>query len=186
MFEEAGMSLDTSQVSIMTKEDIYLALNTSARGLSFHEAEQRLKTCGPNAIAEEEGESIFQKFLEQFKEPLIILLLTSAVVSVIMGEIADAIGIFIAVTIVNAVGFYQEYKSEKSVEALKSLTAHHCAVIRDDGIHTILAADLVPGDIVPIESGFRTPADIRMLESTNLYIGKHYHGFSLHFQCIVI
>uniref|UniRef100_A0A7S4M3N9 Calcium-transporting ATPase n=1 Tax=Vannella robusta TaxID=1487602 RepID=A0A7S4M3N9_9EUKA len=89
-----------------------------------------------------------------------------------MGEIADAIGIFIAVTIVNFVGFYQEYKSEKSVEALKNLTAHHCSVVRDGTIHTILAEDLVVGDIVPIESGYRTPADLRLLQAVNLYVDE--------------
>lgn len=172
MYEEAGLSLDASQIPVLENEEVLQSFNSSMDGLSFHEAQSRLTSCGSNAIDDEEEESLFSKFLEQFKEPLIILLLSSAVISVIMGEIADAIGIFIAVTIVNAVGFYQEYKSEKSVEALKSLTAHHCSVIRDNTLQTILAEELVPGDIVPIESGYRTPADIRVLECSNLYIGK--------------
>ena len=150
--------------------DLFQTYNTSEQGLTNFEVLQRLEIYGKNTINVEEKENLFIKFLGQFKEPLIILLLSSAVISVLMGEIADAIGIFIAVTIVNSVGFYQEYKSEKSIEALSSLTTYHCSVIRDGKILTILTEDLVPGDIVPMESGSRVPADIRLFEAKNLQI----------------
>jgi len=156
----------------MHKDEVLQALGTCEDGLSFREASERLTLHGPNSVEGEDDESLFRKFLEQFKEPLIILLLSSAAVSILMGEIADAIGIFIAVTIVNLVGFYQEYKSEKSVEALKNLTAHHCAVLREGTLHTIPTEDLVRGDIVPIETGSRIPADIRLLEANNLYVDE--------------
>src|SRR3990167_4090385 len=135
----------------LDKSDLFQTYNTSEQGLSNFEVLQRLEIYGKNTIKVEEKENLFIKFLGQFKEPLIILLLSSAVISVLMGEIADAIGIFIAVTIVNSVGFYQEYKSEKSIEALSSLTTYHCSVIRDGNILTILTEDLVPGDVVPLE-----------------------------------
>merc|ERR1712137_784887 len=158
---------------LLDKEELLASYGVNEEtGLSFVEAGARIQTHGLNTLEEAEEESLFRKFLEQFKEPLILLLLSCAVVSVLMGEVADAIGIFIAVTIVNAVGFYQEYKSEKSVEALRTLTAHQCTVLRDGAVHTIRAEDLVPGDLVPIESGRRIPADIRLLEVHDLYVDE--------------
>ena len=164
--------VDSNPVHLMDQDELLQSLNTDMNGITFQEASSRIQIHGPNSIEDNDDESLFKKFLEQFKEPLILLLLSSALVSVLMGEIADAIGIFIAVSIVNFVGFYQEYKSEQSVEALKNLTAHYCPVIRGGSITKILAQDLVPGDIVPIESGARIPADIRLLEASNIFVGK--------------
>lgn len=155
----------------MEKDELLQLLDTSEAGLSVEEAQRRLTRYGPNSLQHYEEESLVKKFLEQFKEPLIILLLASAFVSLLTGETADAIGIFIAVTIVNLVGFYQEYKSEKSIEALRNLTAHMSPAIRN-GVHlTVAAEELVPGDVVPLEVGARSPADIRLIEAQALQIG---------------
>ena len=140
-------------------------------GLSIEEVEKRLQTYGRNALPEGEEESLVKRFLGQFKEPLILLLLSSAIISILIGEIADAIGIFIAVTIVNFVGFYQELKSEKTVESLKNFEAHYCTVIRGEKTTKVDAKLIVPGDIVAIEVGNRIPADIRIIYSNTLQIG---------------
>jgi len=166
------VNFELSQASKLDIEELFQSLNTSREGLTNFEAEKRLPVYGPNNLEKNEEESLVLKFLGQFKEPLILLLLASALISLLMGEIADAIGIFIAVAIVNFVGFYQEYKSEQSVEALRNLTAHQCSVLREGEFITISTEDLVPGDIVPLESGCRVPADIRLFESVTLHIDE--------------
>jgi P-type Ca2+ transporter type 2C len=168
---EEKSCLSVSQANRMDVEETLQTLNTTKEGLSTHEARRRLPIYGFNILEKVDDESMILKFLGQFKEPLILLLLGSALVSIIMGEIADALGIFIAVTIVNLVGFYQEYKSEKSVEALRSLTAHYCSVVRDGTVQTISSQDIVPGDMIPLESGCRIPADLRLCESSDLHVG---------------
>jgi len=164
--------LPVSQANRMDIEETFQALSSSREGLSTQEAQRRLPLCGSNMLEKVDDESLILKFLGQFKEPLILLLLGSALVSIIMGEIADALGIFIAVTIVNLVGFYQEYKSEKSVEALRNLTAHFSSVLRDGSLQTISSQDLVPGDVIPLESGVRVPADLRLFEAADIQLDE--------------
>lgn len=159
-------------MQVMEKDELLQLLDTCEAGLSVEEAQRRLARYGPNSLQHYEEESLVKKFLGQFKEPLIILLLASAFVSLLTGETADAIGIFIAVTIVNLVGFYQEYKSEKSIEALRNLTAHKSPVIRNGRHLTVAAEELVPGDIVPLEVGARSPADIRLIDAQALQIDE--------------
>eukprot|EP00011_Vannellida_sp_DIVA3-517-6-12_P004604 CAMPEP_0114610194 /NCGR_PEP_ID=MMETSP0168-20121206/3472_1 /TAXON_ID=95228 ORGANISM="Vannella sp., Strain DIVA3 517/6/12" /NCGR_SAMPLE_ID=MMETSP0168 /ASSEMBLY_ACC=CAM_ASM_000044 /LENGTH=877 /DNA_ID=CAMNT_0001821123 /DNA_START=40 /DNA_END=2669 /DNA_ORIENTATION=+ len=164
--------MEDAEVQLMQVDELLQLLDTSEAGLTQDEARRRRGRYGPNSLQQVEEESLVKKFLGQFKEPLIILLLASAFVSLLTGETADAIGIFIAVTIVNLVGFYQEYKSEKSIEALRNLTAHQSPVIRSGRHHTVDAEDLVPGDIVPLEVGARAPADIRLFSSQALQIDE--------------
>ncbi len=145
-------------------EEVFDILRTSDHGLSSQEVFLRQQQHGRNMLDAAEKESHFMKFLGQFKEPLILLLLSSAFISLLLGELADAIGIFLAVVIVNVVGFIQEYRSEKSVEALKCLVAHKARVLRDGKAKEVDAEDLVPGDIVLLEVGDRVPADLRLYE----------------------
>jgi len=153
-------------------EETFHSLQTSEQGLSSQDAYSRKLANGRNVLEREGSESHLLKFIGQFKEPLILLLLGSAMISLVMGEFADAIGIFLAVFIVNAVGFIQEYRSEKSVEALKSLVAHQCHVVRDGKAIQIDTEDLVVGDLVLLEMGDRVPADIRLTEANNLEIDE--------------
>ncbi|KAI8610043.1 PMR1-type calcium-transporting P-type ATPase [Chytriomyces sp. MP71] len=136
-----------------------------ATGLSNLDAEYRRKTHGPNVLDDGsgDGESILHKFLEQFKNPMNLLLLASAAVSLLIGEIEDAVSITLAMVIVVTVAFVQEYRSEKSLEALNTLLPHYCKAIRNSTPLKLHAEDLVPGDIVHLAAGDRIPADLRLL-----------------------
>ncbi|KAG2109397.1 uncharacterized protein F5147DRAFT_798654 [Suillus discolor] len=107
-----------------------------------------------------------------YESPLILLLCGSAVISAVMGNVDDAVSITVAVLIVLTVGFVQEQRSEKSLEALNKLVPHHCHVIRDQCDIHILANELVPGDIVALSSGDRVPADMRIIKAVDLEIDE--------------
>lgn len=116
---------------------------------------------------------ILSKFIEQFMEPLIGLLFVSAAVSLILGQVENAVSISIAVFIVGTVGFIQEYRTEKSLEALKKLAPPRCRVIRDAGrIWEILAEELVVGDIVELAMGDRIPADVTLITANDLQVDE--------------
>ena len=121
----------TAAYSLLTAEETEQRLNSSlTHGLSPLEAEARLLNDGPNELPHEELEPLWLRFLKQFKETLILLLLASAVISFLMGNLDDAVSIAIAVTIVVTVGFVQEYRSEQSLEALNKLVPHFAHLIR--------------------------------------------------------
>ena len=151
-------------------EEVLAQLGSTEQGLSQNEALERQTKMGRNVLAAVEKESHLMKFIGQFKEPLIVLLLTSAVISMLMGEIADAVGIFLAVFIVNVVGFIQEYRSNQSVEALKNLITHRTKVLRNGAVREIDAEDLVPGDVLVLEVGDRVSADVRLLTAISLQL----------------
>lgn len=160
-----------------TKEETLSELKSSSSGLSYVEAKKRLEKNGKNALAVKKKKNGFVKFLEQFKDILIIVLLISCVVSVVMGivnhtteEFLDA-GIILGVLLINAViGFIQERNSEKAMESLKNMTKPYCTVVRQGKISQIKSEDLVVGDIVLLEAGGIVPADLRLLEVTSLKI----------------
>jgi Ca2+-transporting ATPase len=112
------------------------------------------------------------KFFGQFKDPLIMLLMASGVVSIIMGHTDDAISIGVAITIVVTVAFVQEYRSEKTLEALKELVPPRCHVVRDGVTVDIFAKELVPGDIILVNVGDRIPADARLIEAIDLEVDE--------------
>ncbi|KAL8882880.1 MAG: hypothetical protein Q9198_000183 [Flavoplaca austrocitrina] len=124
-------SSGSSVYSLLTLEDVAQRLDTSlVHGLEPAEAQARLRNDGPNELPHEKPEPLWLRFLKQFKETLILLLLASAVISFLMGNLDDAVSIAIAVTIVVTVGFVQEYRSEKSLEALNKLVPHYAHLIR--------------------------------------------------------
>jgi Ca2+-transporting ATPase len=112
------------------------------------------------------------RFLEKFKDPLILLLLGSALLSVLVRQYEDALSIAAAVFIVGSVGFVQEYRSEQSLEALNSLVPPRCNVLRDGQLLNILAEDVVPGDIIRLHAGDRVPADARVLVCNGLAVDE--------------
>ncbi|KIW05710.1 uncharacterized protein PV09_03570 [Verruconis gallopava] len=123
----------TSEFSLLSPKETAERLSTSlANGLTPSEATSRLITHGPNELPHEEAEPLWLRFLKQFKETLILLLLGSAAISFLMGNIDDGVSITVAVTIVVTVGFVQEYRSEKSLEALNQLVPHFAHIIRGD------------------------------------------------------
>jgi Ca2+-transporting ATPase len=139
-------------------------------GLSSPEVKKRLDEVGPNQLEEKKGRTPWDMFLEQFKDVLVLILLISALVSFILGEVSDAIVIAIILILNATLGVVQEYKAEKSLAALKKMTTPNALVIRDGKQARIEATQLVPGDIVLLESGDHIPADLRLSMVTNLKI----------------
>ena len=148
-------------------------LDTSAtRGLSSLEAERRLERHGPNRLAETQATTPWQVLGRQFLDPLVWLLIVAAVISLVVGHGTDALTI-LAIVVLNALlGFTQEWKAERALEALRGMLSPRCHVLRDGRPIGIDAATLVPGDIVLLELGARIPADLRLLEGSDLGVDE--------------
>lgn len=142
------------------------------RGLSTEEAERRLKTFGLNELSHKKKVSPVIIFLSQFNDFMVWVLIAATVISGLMGEKADAITILIIVIINGILGFIQEFKTEKSLEALKSLAAPTCKVYRDGNVKVISAKNLTLGDIIILESGDRVPADGELIECNALMVDE--------------
>lgn len=151
--------------------DVVKALEVHpGKGLSLKEVNHRLTEFGKNMLETKKGVHPVFVFLGQFKDFMVLVLLAATIVSGLLGEIADAVTIM-AILIVNAIlGFIQEYRAEKSIDSLKSLTAPEARVLREGVESRIPAADLVPGDIVLLEAGDRIPADIRWIQAVNIEV----------------
>ncbi|MFP4101174.1 cation-translocating P-type ATPase [Coleofasciculus sp.] len=149
--------------------DVLKQLNTDAAiGLSENEARQRQDIYGLNQLTDRPLESPWKILWEQFTETVVVVLIVAAVVSAVLGEYKDAIAIF-AIVVFNAIlGFRQEYQAERAIAALKKLAVPTVKVRRDGILEQLSARELVPGDIVLLESGNLVPADCRLLESSNL------------------
>ncbi|KAI8854534.1 PMR1-type calcium-transporting P-type ATPase [Chytridium lagenaria] len=154
-------------------EDVVETFKTNlSDGLEQRDVESRRREVGLNEMAQEEKESLFSKFMEQFKNPLILLLFGSALISVVLGQVDDAISISLAIFIVVTVAFIQEYRSEKSLEALQQLVPHFCHAVRHANNVSVEAMELVPGDVVHFGTGDRVPADIRLATAVDLEIDE--------------
>lgn len=153
-----------------TPEETLAHLQSGHEGLSSAEAAERRARFGPNAMEEKPKESMLSRIWAQVKDPMIMILFVAAVISGMMGEMADTI-IILAVVIINAIiGLVQENKAQKAIEALKKMSAQHAKVLRDGQVALIDAVNLVPGDLVLLEAGDLVPADLRLLQSANLKI----------------
>ena len=145
-------------------------LGSSLKGLTSSEAEKRLSEYGGNQLDEGKTKSLFVKFLEQFKDFMIIVLLAAALISGAFGDIADAV-IILVVVIINAIlGVAQEAKAEQAINALKEMASPEARVRRDDHVVSLKSDELVPGDIVLLEAGDVIPADLRLIEVASLKI----------------
>ncbi len=161
-------------------EDAYAELKSGRNGLTSQEAQMRLATYGKNIIQLEKKISPFKIFINQFKNLPVILLIIAAIISAVLGILStdheakeeafiDSFLIF-TILIANALfGFAQEYKAEKSIEALKKLSAPKATVLRDGEEVDIPATDVVPGDVLVLQEGDRIAADARVIESISLY-----------------
>ncbi|KAM6935273.1 calcium-transporting ATPase type 2C member 1 [Lycodopsis pacificus] len=141
-------------------------------GLNQEEVSRRRAYHGWNEFDISEEEPLWKKYISQFKDPLILLLLASAVISVLMHQLDDAISITVAIIIVVTVAFVQEYRSEKSLEELGKLVPPECHCLRDGHLEHMLARDLVPGDTVCLSVGERVPADLRLVETSDLSVDE--------------
>lgn len=141
-------------------------------GLTDKEARHKLQTHGPNILAERKRISPLKILFEQFTDLMVIILMVSTVISGFMGEMTEAVTI-IAIVVINAImGFVQEFKTEKTMEALKSLAAPNAKVIRNEQLVSVPAEEIVPGDILVIEAGDRIAADAAVLESSGLQVDE--------------
>jgi len=147
-------------------------LSSSWEGLTSDEARKRLEKYGPNELVSKKGPSAWSIFLSQFKNFLIIILLVAVALSAIVREVADSIIIFVIVLFAAVLGFLQEYRAEKSLEALKKMASPLATVIRDGEVLKIPSSEIVPGDILVLSTGDRIPADARIIESFNLRVDE--------------
>jgi len=149
---------------------IFNELKTSSQGLSAGEAAERLKRLGPNELVEKKKKSPFRMFLDQFLDFMILILIAAAVISGFIGDLSDTIAIVVIVIVNAVIGFIQEYRAEKAMEALKKMAAPTATVIRDGQPGTAAASELVPGDLVVLEAGRIVPADMRLIETAQLKV----------------
>ena len=162
---------------LASAEEVLEEQSTSAaQGLTVAEAQSRLASVGPNKLDEEEKTPMWKRFFEQMGDPMVIMLLVAAAISVITGfiqgepEWADA-AIILSVVILNSVlGVVQEAKSEQALEALQEMSAAQSKVIRDGKMVHMASSELVPGDVVLLEAGDSVPADCRVIESASMKI----------------
>ena len=159
-----------------TKEELLQKLSTDeARGLTAGEAAKRLAQYGPNKLQEAKKKTNLQRFLEQFQDVMIVILLAAAVVSFVVAcfghdpmEFFEPVLILLIVVLNAVMGMVQESKAEKALDALKNMSAPHARVLREGSEQVIDAAGLVPGDIIRLEAGDFVPADARLLKSVSL------------------
>jgi Ca2+-transporting ATPase len=147
-------------------------LATSPAGLDAATAGQRLAQHGPNQLADSHQKTIGQLVLHQLSDMMILVLLAAAGVSVLIGE-AKSSYVILAIVVLNAIiGFVQEYRADKAMEALQKMAASHAQVLRNGQSQQVLTADLVPGDVVLLEAGNVIPADVRFLETHALKVDE--------------
>ncbi|MEQ9411714.1 MAG: cation-transporting P-type ATPase, partial [Fuerstiella sp.] len=181
----SGKSNTTSDVPLQTSEaatqhwhalsvdDTTAKLQTSANlGLNDEQVRHRRKQYGSNSIAASGRATWLQVLGRQFVDALIWILLAAAVISVAIGETADAVTILAIVLLNGVLGFIQEWKAERAVEALRKMLSPQCQVLRNGEVTQIDAMQIVPGDMVILETGDRVPADLRIVRSTNLRLDE--------------
>jgi calcium-translocating P-type ATPase len=156
----------------LTREEAERELGTGPGGLSGGEVARRRDLHGPNVLAEAEPTTRWQLLLHQFKSPLIYILLAATAVTLAIGEYIDAAVIFAVVALNASIGFFQERKAENAVRALMGLVSPRAHVVRDRVDQEVESRDLVPGDLVLLESGQRVPADLRLVTTTELNIDE--------------
>ncbi|XP_053324124.1 calcium-transporting ATPase type 2C member 1 isoform X2 [Spea bombifrons] len=157
--------LPVSEVAWILKADLQSGLNNA-------EVCHRRASHGWNEFDISEDEPLWKKYIAQFKNPLLMLLLASAVISILMHQFDDAVSITVAILIVVTVAFVQEYRSEKSLEELSKLVPPECHCIREGRMEHTLARELVPGDTVCLSVGDRVPADLRLFEAMDLSVDE--------------
>jgi len=135
------------------------------RGLSSAQAAERLLKYGENALEGKRSASAAKMLASQFKDALTLILIASTAISVLMGEYVEAVTI-LAIVLMNALlGFLQEYRTERTLEALQALSAPTAKALRDGKPREIPASEVVPGDVILLAAGWRVPADARLLEA---------------------
>jgi len=154
----------------LTPEATFTSLESGANGLSSAQAAARLQEYGPNEIQAAKQVSPWEILLAQFKNVLILILLVAVIISLFLGHGIESIIIAVIVLFAVGLGFVQEYRAERAIEALRQMAAPTATVLRDGTEVKIPARELVPGDVILLRTGDRVPADGRVLESINLQV----------------
>ncbi len=152
----------------LSVEESFARLNSVPRGLTADEAARRLAELGPNELQAAGRVSAWSILLEQFKNVLIIILLLATALSAFLGHGVEAIAITVIVLFAVVLGFVQEYRAERAIEALREMAAPAATVIRDGRERRVPARELVPGDLILLATGDKVPADVRLVEAVNL------------------
>jgi len=150
-----------------TKEVIFEELKTSVKGLTERQAQKRLRQHGLNVISKKKKKSRILAFLKQFNSPLIYILFVAMIISFVFDHIIDAYVILIVVLINASIGFFEERKAERAIDALKKLIVSYAKVYRDNQVIKVPAKKLVVGDVIYLEEGDKVPADCRLIEMKN-------------------
>ncbi len=153
---------------VLTVEESVRALDTSPRGLTTAEAIRRLAAIGPNELEAPERPSPWALLAAQFRNVLIVILLIAVALTAALGHGIEAIIIGVIVVFAALLGFIQEYRAERAMEALREMAAPTARVLRDGDESVIAAREVVPGDVVVLQVGDRIPADLRIIEAVNL------------------
>lgn len=153
-------------------DEVLRALKSNQDGLHRSEASERLKSYGPNSLPKPRLPGVATYFFRQFLSPLIYILLLAAAASLVLGKWQDSIFIFAVLMVNSAIGTIQEYSAERSAEALRDLVRTRARVIRDGEEYEVDSEELVPGDIVLIESGGKVPADVRLISTQSLEVDE--------------
>jgi len=161
-----------SNYSTLTKTETMKSLGSSESGLTTEEAKKRLGEFGYNELPKEKKFTALLMFIDQFKDPLILLLIFAGILSLILNETVESIAIFAIIMLNALLGFFQEYRAEKAIEALEKISAPIARVFRNGKEQKIPARDVVPGDIILLEAGDIIPADSRLLEVSSLQIDE--------------
>src|SRR5690606_7422937 len=153
---------------LQSTEQVLEQYDVTQSGLSAAEAKQRLETHGPNALADIKSDPTWLKYLQQYRDLMILLLLASSGLSLYLGDKRTAIVLAMIVLFNTTIGFAQEFKAEKIMQALEKLVKPVAEVYRDGKLVEIESSQLVPGDIVRVTEGDSVPADLRLVEEMEL------------------
>ncbi len=155
-----------------TKEDVLKQLEVDKKGLQEDQVKKRLEEEGYNEIADREKVPTWKLFLETFKDAMVVVLLIAAIVQLVLGEVIESIIIFLVILLNSIISVVQTKKAESSLDALRDMSAPEAKVVRNGSTKTIMARELVPGDIVKLEAGDYIPADGRLLEAESLKVNE--------------
>jgi len=165
------MDPNDSLYTLSTDRALHI-MGSAHHGLTEKEARERLQKYGANEIESKQKVPVFIIFLSQFNDFLIMLLLAATLISLVLGEILDAVAMIAIIILSTIMGFVQEFRAEKAMEALERMAAPTSTVIRSNVEMTIPSKSIVPGDIIILDSGDIIPADVRIIESHNLEIDE--------------
>jgi Ca2+-transporting ATPase len=149
---------------------LFASVDANSGGLTAHEAQKRLLRDGPNSLTASSGASWLKKLVEQFVQPLVVVLIAAGGLSVFLGDYVDAGVIFSVVVLNGVIGFFQEFRAEQAIAALGKLVVTEATVLRDGALRRVRSEELVVGDVVALQSGDTVPADLRLLSLKDLRV----------------